>query len=543
MNGRGLVAITVLAAWGAGVATFIQREANRSPRERLAEAAMRVAPGAHYFLVEVGGRHAGFASVTIDTIPEGLQITDYSVRDTVAGADTGRVVTRVATHLSRGLWMRGIDVAGSRGPSDGARARVIDDSTLEVVAGSAGDTVRHRFTGPLLIPSLVPLAVALGERPEPGQRHEFDVFDPAQLGVRRLRTRVASESLFVVVDSAIFSAPAARWLGAHADTVRGWHLVEDHPGGIDVWVDELGREIQSRASDAVSRRRTAYEVAFENWRTAAAGTERATTDETAPTVERAIAALRGAPAVDTLVVRVSGLELSRLSADSRGQARTGDTVRVARLAIPKVASGYWLPSARSVRRPFWRDLQVAPWIETDDPAIVARATRIRQREGDPVVVAKRLVAWVADSVRLEPTYTPPSAVAALRSLAGDVEHHASLFIALARASGIPSRAVTGVIVRDSLVMTHAWAEAWLGQQWIPVDPSLGQFPADAGRLRLTVGGIGARAELDRLIARAELRVVRSHRAPSSDSLIGRGARGARRGPAPFPVNTPIAERQ
>lgn len=543
MNARGLVAITVLAAWGAGVATFIQREANRSPRERLAEAAMRVAPGAHYFLVEEGARHAGFASVTIDTIPEGLQITDYSVRDTVTGADTGRAVTRVVAHLSRGLWMRGIEVAGSGGPSDGTSARVIDDSTLEVVAGSAGDTVRHRFTGPLLIPSLVPLAVALGERPEPGQHHEFDVFDPEALGVRRLRTRVTSESLFVVVDSAIFSPPAARWLGAHSDTVRGWHIVEDHPGGIDVWVDELGREIQSRASEAVIRRRTAYEVAFENWRTSATGGARAAAGETAPRVESAIAALRSAGDVDTLVVRVSGLDLSRLAADSRGQVRSGDTIRVVRIAVPKAASGYWLPSARAVRRPFWRDLQVAPWIEADDPAIVERAKRIRQREGDPMVVARRLVAWVADSVRLEPTYTPPSAVAALRSRAGDAEHHASLFIALARASGIPSRAVTGVIVRDSLMMTHAWAEAWLGQQWVPVDPSLGQFPADAGRLRLTVGGIGARAELDRLIARAEVRVLRSHRAPSRDSLIARGARGARRGPAPSPVKTPIAEPQ
>lgn len=536
MNARGLVAVAVLAAWGAGVATFIQREANRSPREQLAEAAMRVAPGAHYFLVEEGARHAGFASVTIDTIPEGLQITDYSVRDTVAGADTGRAVTRIVTHLSRGLWMRAIEVEGS-GPADGARARVIDDSTLEVVAGSAGDTARHRFTGPLLLPSLVPLAVALGERPEPGQRHEFDVFDPARLAVRRLHTRIAAESLFVVVDSATFSVPAARWLGAHADTVRGWHLVEDRPNGLDVWVDELGREIQSRTSSAVSRRRTAYEVAFENWRTAVTGTERAGFDDASRTVEGSNVALRAAGDVDTLLVLVSGLDLSRLSADSRGQFRSGDTIRVARTAVPKAASGYWLPTARSVRRTFWRELQVAPWIEADDPAIVARAKRIRQREGDPLVVAKRLVAWVADSVRLEPTYTPPSAVAALRSLAGDVEHHASLFIALARASGIPSRAVTGVIVRDSLVMTHAWAEAWLGQQWVPLDPSLGQFPADAGRLRLAIGGIGARAELDRLIARANVQVLRLvtvalPEPPSAASRESPGSRVPHSNPAP-----------
>lgn len=521
MNVRGLIAIAVLAAWGAGVATFVQREANRSPRERLAEAAMRVAPGAHYLMVEQNGRHSGFASVTIDTIPEGLQITDYSVRDVVAGAETRRAVVRVVAHLSRGLWLRGVEVAGDGAPVDGATARVVDDSTLEVVAGRGSDTTRHRFTPPLLLPSLVPLAVALGERPEAGQEHVFDVFDPARLDIRRMRTRVESESLFVVVDSATFSKASQRWLGAHADTVRGWHLVEDQPDGVDVWVDELGREIQSRSSGAVTRRRTAYEVAFENWRTVSRGAPQPGTNAPEGNGEAETAALRTRSAIDTLLLRVTGLNLSRFATSTPWQVRSGDSVLVTRAKVPKASSGYWLPASRSVRTDFWRDLQVAPWIEVDDPVIVAQARRIRQRDGDPVVVTRRLVAWVADSVRLEATLSPPSAVAALRSRAGDAEHHASLFIALARSSGIPARAVTGLSVRESRIVTHAWAEAWLGQQWVPVDPSLGQFPADGGRLRLAIGGIGARAELDRLVSRADVQVLHSVNAPSRDSLIAR----------------------
>jgi transglutaminase-like putative cysteine protease len=145
----------------------------------------------------------------------------------------------------------------------------------------------------------------------------------------------------------------------------------------------------------------------------------------------------------------------------------------------------------------------------DDPAIVAQAKRVRRRDGDPVSVAKRLLQWVADSVRLESTLSPPSAVAALRSRAGDVEHHATLFVALARASGIPARAVSGLLVRDTTVISHAWAEVWLAQEWLPVDPSSGQFPADGGRIRLAEGGIGARPELDRVISRATVRILRT----------------------------------
>ena len=510
MNGRGVVAIAILAAWGAGIAVFIQRENNRSARDRLAEAAMRVAPGANYFLVEDGGRHSGFASVTVDTIPEGLQITDYAVRDTGSGATAGRRVERVVSHLSRGLWLRGVEVASSGSGGGTAVAQVLDDSTLQVVVerGGRADTSHQRFSPPLLLPSLVPLAVALGERPEPGQRYAFDVFDPQSLRVRRLNARVDRESVFVVVDSAVFSNASQRWLGAHADTASAWHLVEDGPGGIDVWVDDLGREIESRAG-TIRRRRTAYEVAFENWRGQPRhGTSIATTIGTRASA-RVPEMLRDRQPIDTLEFLLGGLDLARFATKSPQQQFRGDTAISVHARLGRARSEYWLPQSRSIRREFGRELQVAPWIEVDDPAIVAQAKRVRRRDGDPVSVAKRLLQWVADSVRLESTLSPPSAVAALRSRAGDVEHHATLFVALARASGIPARAVSGLLVRDTTVISHAWAEVWLAQEWLPVDPSSGQFPADGGRIRLAEGGIGARPELDRVIDRATVRILRT----------------------------------
>ena len=518
MNGRGVVAIAVLAAWGAGIAVFVQRENNRSARDRLAEAAMRVAPGAHYFLVEDAGRHTGFASVTVDTIPEGLQITDYAVRDTGSGTTAGRRVERVVTRLSRGLWLRGVEVAATGPGAATAVARVLDDSTLQVVLerGGSADTSHQRFSPPLLLPSLVPLAVALGERPEPGQHYGFDVFDPELLRVRRLDARVLGESVFVVVDSAVFSNASRRWLGAHSDTASAWHLVEEGPNGLDVWVDDLGREIASRAR-TIRRRRTAYEVAFENWRGQPRDGAAVAPTIGTPASASLPEALRDRLPIDTLQLLARGLDLARFATKSPQQELKGDTVISVHARLGRARSEYWLPQSRSIRREFGRELQVAPWIEVDDPAIVAQAKRVRRRDGDPVSVARRLVQWVADSVRLESTLSPPSAVAALRSRAGDVEHHATLFVALARASGIPARAVTGLLVRDTSVVSHAWAEVWLAQEWLAVDPSSGQFPADGGRVRLAEGGIGARPELDRVIDRATLRILRTVKVPTTTS--------------------------
>lgn len=511
MNARGVVAIAVLAAWGAGVATFIQREANRTPRERLAEAAMRVAPGSDYFLVEEGGRHTGFASMTVDTIPEGLQVTEYAVRDDGNG---GREVTRVVAHLTRGLWLQSVDVARGAAGAVAAVVRVIDDSTVALLRERevGADTTRHAFVAPLLLPSLVPLAVALGERPEVGDSYTFDIFDPAQLAVRRLTVGIRAESVFAVVDSAVYSASSQRWLGAHADTVRGWHLVEQAGAGLDLWVDELGRVIQSQPGAGITRRRTAYEVAFENWRSPArvSGTEPSSPDAAGALATRA----RGAAPVAAVRLRVTGLDLSRFDATTPWQRVTNDTVHVTHAQLAAVPSGYWLRGRRTAPAEFAREMQVAPWIEVDDPAIVAQARRIRAREADPAIVALRLTEWVRDSLRLEPLLTPPSAVAALRSRAGDVEHHVTLLVALARSAGIPARPVTGILVSGARTGPHTWAEVWVGQQWLPVDPALGQFPADAGHVRLLLGGVGARTELERLLARATLELLEVSAGPT-----------------------------
>jgi hypothetical protein len=47
---------------------------------------------------------------------------------------------------------------------------------------------------------------------------------------------------------------------------------------------------------------------------------------------------------------------------------------------------------------------------------------------------------------------------------------------------------------------------WLGE-WVAVDPTFGQFPADAAHLRLTVGGLARQLELVRLVGQLDVDVV------------------------------------
>jgi transglutaminase-like putative cysteine protease len=125
---------------------------------------------------------------------------------------------------------------------------------------------------------------------------------------------------------------------------------------------------------------------------------------------------------------------------------------------------------------------------------------------------------VHDSLAKEVSVTLPSAVATLRSRRGDCNEHAQLFVALARAAGIPARTVSGLVAIDGTFYYHAWAEVML-HEWVAVDPTFGQFPVGASHVRLLVGGLAAQAELARVIDRVDLTVLsqtarRPARAPS-----------------------------
>lgn len=518
MTGRGVVAIAVLAAWGAGIAAYAQHERSRTPRERLAEAAARVAPGATYFAVERNGAHVGFASSTIDTVPGGLQVTDYLVADRSVEGTPPRTTAQSVVRLSRALGLRDFTIVfGTGSQRVRATGRTVGDTLLEYVVSTAetSDTTRVRLTGPLLLPTLVPLAVALGEPPAVGRRYTMDTFDPLTMSARPLAVTVRAESLLVVVDSATFDANSRRWLGVHADTVRGFRIVADDGGPFDAWIDALGRMISVQAPAGLTLRRTAYEVAFENWR--ALSTQRPAARRSADDEDRstgtAIAAgvLGDVQFLDTMQLRIRGVELLRLAIDGGGQRHHGDTVTIVAFPGQRVRpTTPMLPLSHAIQEQYARELRAEPMLEVAHPVIAALAKRLRGREVLVDQVTTNVMTWVRDSLTKEPAIALPSALpsalATLRSRSGDSKEHAQLFVALTRAAGIPARTVSGVLRIGHAFYDHAWAEVLL-QEWVGVDPTIGQFPVDASHLRLLVGGLGAQTELTRLVGRVDLTVL------------------------------------
>ena len=64
----------------------------------------------------------------------------------------------------------------------------------------------------------------------------------------------------------------------------------------------------------------------------------------------------------------------------------------------------------------------------------------------------------------------------------------------------------GLVYLNGAFFCHAWPEVWLGE-WVAVDPTFGQTPADAAHIRFVIGGLAQQVEIVRLIGRLDIEVL------------------------------------
>ena len=141
--------------------------------------------------------------------------------------------------------------------------------------------------------------------------------------------------------------------------------------------------------------------------------------------------------------------------------------------------------------------------------------------------AERLTRYVNALLDKKPTVSLPSAREVLRTKVGDCNEHTALYVAMARAAGIPARIAVGLVfVRgvQGAFYYHAWPEVYLDEgngrgMWLPVDPTLNQFPADGTHLRLVRGGLDKQAAILPLMGSLRITVVDLDLDPQSTPIL------------------------
>jgi len=205
-----------------------------------------------------------------------------------------------------------------------------------------------------------------------------------------------------------------------------------------------------------------------------------------------------------LTLRVRGPGAGGIPDDPPRQRIAGGRLRVEREPPPeRVPLGAVDATLASYLAP-------APFIESDDPAIVATARQVAGAERDATAVANALVAWVNEHLEQAPSVTVPSAREVLAARRGDCNEHAVLLAALARAAGIPARVVAGVMYLDGAFYYHAWTELWLGR-WVSADAVFRQLPADATHVKFIEGGPERHVALAALVGQLAFTAEESER--------------------------------
>ena len=494
---------------------LVKREYFRPEAARLEEAALRVGPGASYYRLTMGGAPVGYSASTLDTTVGGITIQNNTVFDIQALGTVQRTGITQVFNLTRTMRLVNFDAQLT---SDVAKfrasGRVEGDTVLEmtVEAGGAPQRQRLRLTEPMVMAELVNLQLALGGELEVGRSFAVRAFDPLTLQQRQVQLTILAESTFIVPDSAMFDSSTTRWVPASYDTLRSFKVSQQVAGlTIDAWIDDRGNIVQATSPIGLSVERTAFEIAVQNWRTdrerGATSAAGAGSDVISTTAIAANVRLRP-EALDSLRVRLGNVTLEGFDLSGGRQRLAGDTLIIRRERVLAGLSEFnrSLPMPSGGDTAVARALQPEPLVQSDDPRIQAQARQIVGRERRAGRVAELLNQWVHATLEKQITISVPSAVQVLDMRSGDCNEHTVLYVALARAAGLPARTAAGVVYLRGQFFYHAWPEVWLGE-WVAVDPTFGQFPADAAHLRFVIGGLARQVELVRLIGRLQLEVV------------------------------------
>jgi hypothetical protein len=228
--------------------------------------------------------------------------------------------------------------------------------------------------------------------------------------------------------------------------------------------------------------------------------------------------------VDVLRLRVEGLTVGGADLQGAGQTVADNVFEIRDLTTE--AAGPPDPEAD-------RYLGPEPFIESDAPEILAEAKKAVADAVGPRAQAERLVRHVNALIEKKPTVSLPSAREVLRTRVGDCNEHTVLYVAMARALGIPSRIAVGLVYLHGAFYYHAWPEVYVEAPprrglWLPVDPTLNEFPADATHVRLARGGLDRQAAIIPMIGNIRMSILEARARPGTTPvLLGRAARDTR----------------
>jgi hypothetical protein len=266
---RRMIATGVLAVWVGALGVLGWRELSPNEEKRRESLALLIEPTGYYYAVQHDGVHVGYASSQIDTSVFGIRMRNAIITLRPGDSDSNRTTTQYAASLTPRLRLSEFDVTAGRAPNRHVlTAKSIGDSSLELKGrrgeGSRADTVP--FSREAITAEVVPFVLALGQSLKTGDVRRLQLFDRETNTLAVVPVKIEAESLFTLADSAAMDSTTGRFVAVHSDTVRAWKSNLPGAGGGVTWFDRNGRVVAQDLGGGLTLTRTAFELAFENWR-------------------------------------------------------------------------------------------------------------------------------------------------------------------------------------------------------------------------------------------------------------------------------------
>ena len=121
--------------------------------------------------------------------------------------------------------------------------------------------------------------------------------------------------------------------------------------------------------------------------------------------------------------------------------------------------------------------------------------------------AEKIRRWVYEELQKFPVVSLASAVEILERKMGDCSEHTALYTSLARSAGIPTKIHVGLVYLNGKFFYHAWPVVLIDQQWVSIDPTLGQTIADATHIALLETDYSNLSDLLPVLGRISIRVL------------------------------------
>ena len=506
------LAFLVLAAWVITMVALVNRSYLQASPTNLATDLARYGSTAVWRGVYYRGEKIGFTVSQTTKTDDGFELQeDGRLQMLLLGQDTAATI-RTTARVDSSFMLRSFDFSLDPGTGPitvkGSLDRPGDKYRLTLAIDSGGGTrteTRELPEAPVLSLNLSRLLANGGL--VPGSKHTRTVLDPATLQSAVMTVAIGERSVVRANDTVI---PAFR--------------VETEFRGLKTtsWVTDTGEVVREESPLGLMTIRESPERARG---LAVPGRVQADLLQVAAIVPTMRGRIDEPRDVQRLKLRFDGADVPAEELNGAGQTADGNVIEIV--------------DARSLQ-PGPRDEDVArylkaePLLESDAPEIRTEAEQAIRGATDDRGRAERLTRYVNGLLDKKPTVSLPSAREVLRTKVGDCNEHTALFVAMARSIGMPARIAVGLVFMHGAFYYHAWPEVYIAEGgpstplgagrgfWLPVDPTLNQYPADATHVRLTRGGLDKQAVVLPLIGRLKMTVLDVELAPGANRpVIGR----------------------